>query len=83
MCNYLSGFQLEGYIFSFGYVTLPPVYEYRLVFLFGRYVFTMGDPELIKGYDHGGVVNLFDCIKDSAMDRVGRYNGVIFRRTDL
>ena len=43
----------------------------------------MVDPELIKVNDHGGVVNIFDCIKDSAMDRVGRCNSVIFKRTDL
>ena len=53
------------------------------VVLFGRHVFTMGDPDLVKGDDRGGFVNLLDCIKDSSMDRVGRNYGVISRRSDL
>ena len=43
----------------------------------------MGEPDLVEGDDRGGLINIFDCIKDSMMDRVGRNNGVISRRSDL
>ena len=43
----------------------------------------MFDSNLFKSDDHGCVVDLLDCIKDSAMNRVGRGSGIIFGWTDF
>ena len=64
-------------------MVLPPIYEHRFVILFGGHVFTMFDSELFEGYDHGCVVDLFDCIKDSAMNRVGYGSGIILGETEF
>ena len=64
-------------------MALPPIGEHRFVVLFGGYVFTMFDFGLFKGDDYGCVVDLLDCIKDSAMNRVDRGSGIIFGLTDF
>ena len=65
-------------------MTLPPIGEHRFVVLFGGgHVFPMVEFGLSKSDDHGCVVNLLDCIKDSAMNRVDRGSGIIFGWTDF
>ena len=65
-------------------MTLPPIGEHRFVVLFGGgHVFTMVEFGLFKSDDHGCVVDLLDCIKDSAMNRVDRGSGIIFGGTDF